>query len=281
MRRRTILTITAALGILAAGTVGCSGSGERELAKPGPYAGGQVLTPAPVPEVSKVTIPNPPSGLDGEAVSKHDINLWWRDNSDDEDGFFVYRDGRRIGTVGENVTSYHDTGLEAGRTYTYTVKAYNVAGLSFGTSCEVTTKNPGIAVTLDYIQVHDDHDGFLMGPGEIYVYVAISDGGRRPVVTRIPSEGAISLNNEEISQVGKVVFKTDSVGDQLRIVVVGFESDPAILGAVKQGLADALVAYITGGTGLGPLSGLAGALVAGQAPTYGAVSYTHLTLPTN
>ena len=57
----------------------------------------------------------------------------WSDNSGDEQGFHVERRGPgqayvRVATVGVNVTSYQDTGLDAATEYFYQIIAFNAAG---------------------------------------------------------------------------------------------------------------------------------------------------------
>lgn len=83
--------------------------------------------------------PAAPSGLDAAASSCSQIDLSWTDNSDNEDGFKIERDGAEIATVGAGVTSYSDTGLSGDTTYTYMVGAYNSAGTSWSGSASATT----------------------------------------------------------------------------------------------------------------------------------------------
>jgi hypothetical protein len=73
-----------------------------------------------------------PSNLNASASGSSQINLSWRDNSDNESGFRIERwtgtsgTWGQIATVGANVTGYADTtGLSAGTTYYYRVRAYN------------------------------------------------------------------------------------------------------------------------------------------------------------
>ncbi len=72
-----------------------------------------------------------PSNLSASASGSSQINLSWRDNSDNESGFRIERrtgtsgTWGQIATVGANVTGYADTGLSAGTTYDYRVRAYN------------------------------------------------------------------------------------------------------------------------------------------------------------
>lgn len=87
---------------------------------------------------SSITIPNSPSNLIANPVSSSQVSLQWTDNSNDEDGFRVYRSssssvkGSLIYTTVANVTSYTNSGLTAGTTYYYRVYAYNTAGESSG-----------------------------------------------------------------------------------------------------------------------------------------------------
>jgi hypothetical protein len=99
-----------------------------------------VTTSAPVP-------PTAPTNLTAAAVSSSQINLAWSDNSADETGFKIERcsgagctDFAQVATVGQNATSYSNTGLTASTSYSYRVRAYNVAGDSAYT-------NPASAVT--------------------------------------------------------------------------------------------------------------------------------------
>ncbi|MBI4499980.1 MAG: pre-peptidase C-terminal domain-containing protein, partial [Gemmatimonadetes bacterium] len=65
------------------------------------------------------------------------INLAWTDNASNETGFHIERCTgagctvfSEIATVGANVMSYQNTGLAAGTTYRYQVRAYNASGNS-------------------------------------------------------------------------------------------------------------------------------------------------------
>lgn len=79
-------------------------------------------------------IPERPGNLTSQALSETEIEITWEDNSANEKGFRVYRDGELIATLGPNMTNYTDTGLVGGRTYTYTVRAYNETGELAATS---------------------------------------------------------------------------------------------------------------------------------------------------
>ncbi|MFH1718116.1 MAG: fibronectin type III domain-containing protein [Planctomycetota bacterium] len=74
------------------------------------------------------TPPAAPSDLTATAISSSQIDLLWTDNADNETGFKIERDSVQIATVGANVSSYSDEGIEPSTTYTYRVRAYNLAG---------------------------------------------------------------------------------------------------------------------------------------------------------
>ena len=175
-----------------------------------------------------VTPPSAPSNLMVQAVSQSQVELHWVDNSGNEDGFTIYRGNSVIATVGENANLYRDTGLKAATTYHYAIEAYNTAGGSEAVHCTITTRNPGITVTLDEIGVRFDHDPWTRGPGEIYLGLVVTDGVKTEE-WEIPqqTEGIPEyiLNDNEAVSVGVQIFSTEEVGDYLRIFVIAYESD--------------------------------------------------------
>lgn len=81
------------------------------------------------------SIPVAPSNLNATA-SELNILLTWTDNSNNETGFKLERSlhnakvWTEIATLAANTTSHGDTGLEAGTSYDYRVRAYNLGGNS-------------------------------------------------------------------------------------------------------------------------------------------------------
>ena len=99
----------------------------------------RVLTQLPPP-------PGAPTRLAAAAVSPFRIDLSWRDNSDEEEGFRVQRrvegssDWIDIGTTAANVATYSDTGLEPTTSYRYRVHAYrNIVASTFSNEAAATT----------------------------------------------------------------------------------------------------------------------------------------------
>jgi hypothetical protein len=96
------------------------------------------------------SVPAAPSGLSAATVSSSKINLSWTDNANNETGFKVERKTgsggtyAQIGTTGAGVTTYNDTGLTAGTSYYYRVRATNAAGdSSYSADANTTTSTPG------------------------------------------------------------------------------------------------------------------------------------------
>ena len=96
-------------------------------------------------------IPEAPSNLEARAISSSEIELTWRDNSDNEEGFKLERRKGRTGSwreikrVGRNTTTYTDSGLEPETEYCYRVRAYNAQGDSDYSNVDcATTKKPPV-----------------------------------------------------------------------------------------------------------------------------------------
>jgi len=83
--------------------------------------------------------PNAPTNLSGSAASQTQINLSWTDNSTNETGFKVERDGVLITTTVADAINYSDSGLSCGTTYSYSIKATNVSGDSSATTINAST----------------------------------------------------------------------------------------------------------------------------------------------
>jgi hypothetical protein len=96
--------------------------------------------------------PTLPSGLTASTVSSSSIQLNWKDNAINEDGFIVERNHtsnlwERVATLPANATSFLDTGLSPNTRYAYRIKAFNDAGQSqaSGVASATTPSVPGLA----------------------------------------------------------------------------------------------------------------------------------------
>lgn len=68
--------------------------------------------------------PGSPETLHLNSPDCHQINVSWSDDSGNEEGYRVYRDGVQVVSLGPDTISYSDFGLNENTTYTYNVKAY-------------------------------------------------------------------------------------------------------------------------------------------------------------
>src|SRR5437868_6620760 len=148
--------------------------------------------------------PNAPSGLVATATGTA-INLAWTDNSTNEQGFNIERAPdaggvagtyAQIASVGSDVRSYSDPGLQPNTRYWYRVVAFNSAGASAysnevsgllstpnAPSGLVATPASGLVITLTWRDNSTDEQGFR-------VERAPDAGGVAGVYAQIASVGA-------------------------------------------------------------------------------------------
>src|SRR5438552_2931810 len=114
MLRMKALLLLAVTSVVFAG---CNGVGEAETRN------GAGTTPS-----ADTTAPSPPTGLTAAAMGSTGANLAWSASTDNVGvtTCIVHRNGVQIATPA--ATSYTDSGLSAGATYSYTVAARDAAG---------------------------------------------------------------------------------------------------------------------------------------------------------
>lgn len=213
-----------------------------------------LTTPSPITISIANRPPQPPSALTTEEVTNSTVTLRWTDRSDNEKGFRIFRDGQLIATTNANINVYWDDNLNPATVYQYAIKSFNQAGESDALSREVKTKNPAITITLDKIGVYDNGESFTRDSngGEVYVYVVVTDGDANQK-TRVPAdeEAYLTLRDNEIAEVGRVIYSTEQIGDTLGIAFVGYESDGGPFEElVYQALGTAASAQVGGAGGL-------------------------------
>ncbi|UCB52093.1 MAG: hypothetical protein JSV10_08915, partial [Candidatus Zixiibacteriota bacterium] len=90
-------------------------------------------------------VPAAPSGCVASDDLCDKVQFSWTDNSGNETGFILYRDGSALDTVGAGVTSYDDLTAVPGVTYSYCVSAYNDCGESSQCCDDGTRRAPPAA----------------------------------------------------------------------------------------------------------------------------------------
>ncbi|MFL6194003.1 MAG: fibronectin type III domain-containing protein [Thermoanaerobaculia bacterium] len=143
--------VTAKVAGLAAGTAytfrvrAANAAGFSAYSNPVTTATQSPPPPPPSP------VPAAPSNLAGQATGPGDVTLTWLDNSDNEASFRVERSingvFQEIQTVGANVTTAQVSGLAAGSTHLFRVRAANGSGFSAysNTATVVTPMTPPTA----------------------------------------------------------------------------------------------------------------------------------------
>ncbi len=178
-------------------------------------------------EIMKIP-PEAPSNLVTESLSATDSKLIWRDNSNNELGFQVIRDGQTIGDLPEGSEEYLDGGLRPATNYRYEVIAYNLAGKNTSGLYVARTKNPPIRVWIDKIGVADNGEDYfrelLDKSGEIFIGMVIKDG-ETTFRGRLPANNFYHLADDEVIDLGILAFTTDEIGGYLLVDIIGFEND--------------------------------------------------------
>jgi len=103
--------------------------------------------------------PSAPTQLIASSISYTKITLSWTDNSSNENGFYLYQDDSLINTIDSNVTTYTVDGLAPGKTYTFSVTAWNVNGESSLASLEVTTLDEDPTLTSIFFSEYIEGSG--------------------------------------------------------------------------------------------------------------------------
>jgi serine protease len=112
-----------------------------------PSLQGKTLTGGRVNAFKALTALLPPSNLNAGAESKTQVLLTWTDNSQGETGFSIERresggQFTEVATVPADQTTYTDSTVQAGKAYTYRVRAFN-NGTYSAYSSQATVTLPG------------------------------------------------------------------------------------------------------------------------------------------
>ena len=91
--------------------------------------------------------PPAPSNLTGTIISDSQIDLTWDDNAKNEQNYSIHRSVNSgsfsiLGFLGSNATSFSDTDVSPGNTYTYFVRVINNAGQGETSQFQITIPLP-------------------------------------------------------------------------------------------------------------------------------------------
>ncbi len=100
-------------------------------------------------EASVTTPLNPPTGLTATGISTTQIMLTWTDNSQSEEGYAIERKDAggfvQTATVGPNTTTFTQSGLPPGTSFTHRVRAFSAAAGNslYSNEASATTQSSG------------------------------------------------------------------------------------------------------------------------------------------
>lgn len=105
-------------------------------------------------------VPDSPTNLSIASTGLNDNHLLWKDNSDNEEGFYVERSVNDsshfsiLDSVQKNLVAFIDTGLVQGTQFFYRIRAYNEHGLSeYSNTIGAMTLGPSISITPEYSSI--------------------------------------------------------------------------------------------------------------------------------
>lgn len=136
------------------------------------------------------TAPSVPSGLRATATTSSNISLSWSAATDSGSGlagYKLYRNSVQVANISAGTTSYTDSGLSPGTSYTYTISAYDNAGnqSAQSTSIQATTTSAAVPgdcngdshVTIIDLSLLLSHYGTAYAPCDFHAdgFVSITD----------------------------------------------------------------------------------------------------------
>ncbi len=190
-----------------------------------------------------VAPPNAPSNLTASPTSSTTIALAWTDNASDENGFKIERkipqggiaNFSEIASLGNNVTSFTDTGLSAGTTYVYRVRAHRSSTQSsYSNEATAATMSSGGAPTLTIA----DESAIEGNAGTTDILIAVTlnnPNGQTVTVNYQVTNGTATLGSDcsVISTSGTMTFFNGGATTQrIRVTITGdatIEPDETIL----------------------------------------------------
>jgi len=184
-KRLAFLVLPLFVAILA---LSCGGSGDSEDGGNGGVNGNGN-------DAGTTSPPEEPTNLRLHTKTYNTIELRWRDNSDNEDGFAVYQVGtsNAVATANTNVGRAVVDGLQCGTDYQFEVRAFNEAGETYSDLLDTTTKLCDVQVVFTSLCVLDDEDP--VGAGELWFWFKSAKSSGK----RLPSSGTKSVESREFS----------------------------------------------------------------------------------
>src|SRR5215207_7763996 len=115
------------------------------------------VTTPPVPQDTEP--PSVPANLSSTTITYSAVDLAWDASTDNVGvtGYAIYRDDNLLTSVNGTTTTYQDSTVAAGVSYTYTVEAVDAVSNGSGKSAPLPVNTPSIPSTLTFIPVADSY----------------------------------------------------------------------------------------------------------------------------
>lgn len=118
----------------------------------------------PCEKTTDTQFPSVPGNLQAVVTSPSQVDLTWSASSDNTEisGYTIFRDGLVVTTISGTALSFSDRGLVPGKSYSYTVDAYDLIGNHSAQSEPVnmtTTFVPSLHMPLTYMDTNGDKPG--------------------------------------------------------------------------------------------------------------------------
>ncbi|GHJ47385.1 hypothetical protein Cs7R123_47270 [Catellatospora sp. TT07R-123] len=160
----------------------------------------------PTPAGPEERLPTAPGGLRRTASAQTTISMTWSAStagSSPISGYRIYRDGQVRRNVGPTTLTFQDTGLTAGTSHRYAVKAYDTSGRESASSTTVTMSTAAAPKTpTPFVRISPSSGSATtrfhisgQGPPDTYIGIVItdSDGKDYYVGGNIPTDSTGSF----------------------------------------------------------------------------------------
>ncbi len=176
--------------------------------------------------------PQAPANLAAAATGSSTIALAWNDNATDETGFAIERavsDGSpavgfgQIATVGANVTSYNDAGLNGGVTYVYRVRAFNAAGnSSYSNEAGAMTPFSGPTLSINDVTLNEGNGGTTEA---VFTVTLAAADGSTVTVDYQTADGTAKAGSDYAAAAGTLTFPAGTITQTLAVTINGDTED--------------------------------------------------------
>ena len=173
------------------------------------------------PQAPDTAVPTAPTNLSGTPISASQINLSWTASTDNVAvaGYDIYRNSAKINTNLVTTTSYGDTGLTAGTTYSYYVIAKDAAGNQSPQSSTVSATTQQIIVAYGFLRGTVNNAKLNKALNNVSVMITYTNGTRYLATT--DQNGFYSLSGITQGTYNAVYSKPNYISQTVSVTING------------------------------------------------------------